>query len=145
MDYAFIIYPFLGEHWWKFERFLGNVRQTLKPNGEFLLDLSYFNSLPLGWSEEKVVDKGKFILKTFNHKKSGAFVAHKTKVYPDGYYYEYDNMWRVFGQEEFLQILKKANMALTAVYKNYSTEQYSGDWDLLPEKTRLCVVLKRLD
>lgn len=143
LDAAYILYPFLGDHWWKFDSFLQNIGQTLKQGGKFCVDLFYFNSVPKGYSREYIVDKGEYILTTFESRKSGAFVTHKTKKYPDGYVFEYDNLWRVFEQEELNELVSDNGFKMLHTFVDFS-DNTIHNWDSLKERQRICVVIEKI-
>ena len=143
VDIAFMLFPYLGEEWWNFEDFLTRVAKTLKKGGRFALDLYYYNTVPFGYTEEFDTQKEDHVLTSFLMRKSGAFVAHMTKTYPDGEVIEYDTLWRIFEQDELAAQVRKSGFELQETYLNFEPGEYEGDWNELPEKTRLCVVLEK--
>ena len=144
VDIAFMLYPYLGEEWWNFNDFLGNVAQTMKKGGFFALDLGYYYTVPFGYTEEFDTPKDDHVLTSFLIRKSGGFMGHMTKKYPEGKTVEYDMMWRIFEQEELAKEVRKSGFELRHTYLDFKPGEYDGDWLDLPEKTCICVVLERV-
>ena len=144
VDIAFMLYPYLGEEWWNFNEFLHNVARTMEKGGCFALDLGYYYTVPFGYTEEFDTPKEDHVLTSFLIRKSGGFVGHMTKTYPDGQTKEYDMMWRIFEQDELAVEVLKSGFKLRHTYLDFKPGEYEGDWIDLPEKTKICVVLERV-
>lgn len=143
VDFAFLLFPYLGVDWWNLEEFFVRVAATLKIGGQFALDLGYYNTVPFGYTEEFDTPREDHVLTSFLIRKSNSFVGHMTKTYPDGTTRTHDMMWRLFEKEELTAIGKKSGLTLQTTYLNFTSEKTVEQWAKLPEKTRLCVVFTK--
>jgi SAM-dependent methyltransferase len=144
VDVVFILHPYLGEEWWNFESFLQNISKTMKVGAKFVLDLNYYNSVPFGYVEEFDTNQGDHILTSFYIRKSGAYVGHMTKTYPDGKVVEYDTLTRIFEKDELEKVVQMQGFKLTNTYLNFEPIEFKGNWIDLPERSRLCVLLEKI-
>jgi len=136
LDFAYILAPYLDEKWWKIEKLLKNINQTLKPNGSFILDLFYYNFMKNNSVKQNfIIEKDRIILSKFIKEMDRVNLDRTIVNLKDKSQKNFTGSWRVFEFNELSEILNQNGFYIYKQYADFDINKaLSWNNDKLPER-----------